>query len=215
MFAVPHRLGRTGLRSIQSSLPLLALVSLATAAQAEPHTVLVGPNGSLQASNVTQTVVNQLDLLPGITGFNFSGSTGSYSAIKSDKDFFYAAFLIRSTAAIAESITTTLNNVTGVSELSERIYAYSGTFLGDAKAGPDIIQAWSSQLSVAGTSIAIIQPVSLPPGDYVLEIRGRNTGNFGGTLSMSPVPEPSQGALFLAGLAVMGLMLLRRWGKRD
>lgn len=200
----------------KSALICASWLLAAASAQAGQQTVTIAPNGTLQASSLSDTVTNTLSLTPGITGFNFSGSTGSYSSVKSDKDFFYAAYLIQTSAAVAESITTTLNNVSGVTELSERIYAYNGAFLGDDLAGPGIVQAWSSNLSVAGTSLSIVAPVSLPAGRYVVEIRGKNMGNFGGSISMaSPVPEPSQAALFLAGIGAIGLLVLSRSRKRD
>ena len=188
----------------------------AGAARAGQQNVPVAPNGTLLASNIDNTVSNDLTLTPGVAGFNFSGSTGSYSTVKSANDFFYAAYLIQISAAVAESIALTLNNVSGVSELSERIYAYNGAFLGDASAGPGVIQAWSNNISVAGTSLSIIAPISLPAGRYVVEVRGKNMGNFGGSISLtSPVPEPSQAALLLAGIGAIGLLVLSRSRRRD
>jgi len=54
-----------------------------------------------------------------------------------------------------------------------------------------------------------IDPLMLAAGDYVLEVRGRVTGNsggsYGGVINVAAVPEPSGAALALAGLALLGV----------
>lgn len=188
----------------------LGLAGLAAISNASAATVTVLPNGTLTASTSTNTVVNRLDISTGDAGFNFSGVTGSFTPAASANNYFYAAYVIQTTTAIAQSITTTLNNVTGVTDLSERIYAFNGSFLGDSSAGPNIIQRWSSNISLGGASISIISPVNLSAGQYVVEIRGRSVGNFGGSLAVSPVPEPAQSAMLLAGLGLLGAVAARR-----
>ncbi len=188
----------------------LGLAGLAAIGTASAATVTVLPNGTLSASTSTSTVVNQLDLSAGDAGFNFSGATGSFTPAASASNYFYAAYVIQTTTAIAQSITTTLNNASGVTELSERIYAFNGSFLGDSSAGANIIQKWSSNISLGGASISIISPVNLAAGQYVVEIRGRTVGNFGGSLAVSPVPEPAQSAMLLAGLGLLGAAAARR-----
>lgn len=181
---------------------------------AAAQTVDVFSNGTLRASTANTTVVNKLNTTAlGATGFNFSGATGSFDPQASGANYFYAAYVIQTTTAIAESIATTLNNSTGVSELSERIYAFNGSFLGDQSAGPGIVQRWSDNISLGGASISVLAPIHLTAGQYVLEIRGRSKGNFGGSLAVSPVPEPQQYAMLLAGLGLLSLAL-RRQSKR-
>lgn len=182
---------------------------------AAAQTVDVFSNGTLRASTANTTVVNKLNTTAlGATGFNFSGATGSFDPQASGANYFYAAYVIQTTTAIAESIATTLNNSTGVSELSERIYAFNGSFLGDQSAGPGIVQRWSDNISLGGASISVLAPIHLTAGQYVLEIRGRSKGNFGGSLAVSPVPEPQQYAMLLAGLGLLSLAL-RRHSKRS
>lgn len=188
----------------------LGLASLGAISSAAAATVTVLPNGTLTASTSTNTVVNQLNLSTGDAGFNFSGATASFTPVASANNFFYAAYVIQTTTAIAQSITTTLNNTSGVADLSQRIYAFNGSFLGDSSAGPGIIQRWSSNISLGGASISIISPVNLAAGQYVVEIRGRSVGNFGGSLAVSPVPEPAQSALLLTGLGLLGAVAARR-----
>lgn len=191
-----------------TSLAFAGLAGVTSAAAAQ--TVEVFSNGSLTASNSNVTVVNHLKTAAhGATGFNFSGATGSFAPQASADNFFYAAYVIQTTTAIAESIATTLNNSTGVAELSERIYAFNGSFLGDSAAGPNTIQKWSDNISLGGASVSVIAPVALTSGQYVIEIRGRSKGNFGGTLSVSPVPEPASYAMLLAGLAALGALARR------
>jgi hypothetical protein len=188
----------------------LGLAGLGAIGDAVAETLTVLPNGTLTASTAAHTTVNQLNVGADGAGFNFSGATGSFTPAASANNYFYAAYVIQTTSAIAQSITTTLNNTTGVTGLSERIYAFNGSFLGDNAAGPDIIQKWSSDISVGGASISIISPVDLSAGQYVVEIRGHSVGNFGGSLAVSPVPEPAQSALLLAGLGLLGAVAARR-----
>jgi hypothetical protein len=69
----------------------------------------------------------------------------------------------------------------------------------------------------SGTSIG---PVSLIAGNsYDLKITGLATGNAGGSyggvlaVSAAPIPEPTEGALLLSGLGLMGFIATRRSNK--
>jgi hypothetical protein len=172
----------------------------------------VNPNGSLTASDSLNTFTNNLlPVTPGSTyGYNFGGATGSFSSTVSANGYYYADYLINVTSATAESVTTTLNNLGGVTNLSERIYGYNGTFLGDAAAGTGILQVWSNNYPLTGATVSIISPTSLTAGQYVVELRGTTAGSFGGTLSVTPVPEPDSYAMLLAGLGLLGFMVRRR-----
>jgi len=185
---------------------MLALCAVSASAQ----TVTVNPNGTLTASTSSATVTNALNLNPGDNGFNFSGATGSFSAGVSGKGYYYADYLISITSAIAASVTTTLTNFGGVSNLSERIYAFNDSFLGDGKPPLGALQIWSTNIPLPGVTVSIVSPTDLTTGSYVVELRGTNEGNFGGTLSVTPVPEPGKAALFLAGLGLMGVIVTRR-----
>lgn len=194
-----------------SVVAAFALLCCGAISAASAQTLEVFANGTLTASNASNTVVNHLNTSVGAaTGFNFSGATGSFNPQASGNNFFYAAYVIQTTTAIAESIATTLNNSTGVSNLSERIYAFNGSFLGDNSAGPNIIQKWSDNISLGGASISVLAPTHLTAGLYVLEVRGNTKGNFGGSLAISPVPEPQQYALLLAGLGLLGFVARRQ-----
>jgi hypothetical protein len=203
-----------------SSLLLSAGLAFGVAPVALAQTAVhVDSNGVLTASTASQIFDNMLGLAPGgtATGFSFSGSTGSFSQILSANGYYYAAYLFcfQSTSDL-DGAMVTLNNATGVTDLSERLYRYTGSILGDASAGSNLVQSWASAVSVAGVSVANLNARSLTGGAYVLEIRGRNQGNFAGTLSFtspvftSPVPEPETVALLLSGLGLLASVKLRR-----
>jgi hypothetical protein len=50
----------------------------------------------------------------------------------------------------------------------------------------------------------------LAAGDYFLTYAGVGAGSYGGTLEVTPVPEPETYALMLAGLGMIGFMAARR-----
>jgi len=191
---------------------LLAVAALAASpVLAHAATVTVNPNGTLTASSSTASTDNSLVTPAGLTsGFNFSGATGSFLGTISTNGYYYADYLVDVTSSTAESVTTSLTNTSGVTNLSERIYGYTGSFLGDASAGAGITQIWSTNLSLPGASISIISPTNLVTGQYVVELRGQTVGNFAGTLSITPVPEPTESALLLTGLAALAGVAVRR-----
>jgi len=210
-------------RTLQAALAMM-ISALAAAGQAQT-TQTVSNNGTLGASvgllgSDAGAVINNLVLLaaPATTGFNFSGATGSNTALNpggsaSTNGFFYADFLINVTPGTAESITTTLTNTSGVANLSERIYqtAAPGSFLGDAMPPLGALQVWSTAYSTPGGTQAYVAPTNLTAaGYYVVELRGTSIGNFGGTLSITAVPESDSLALMAAGLGMLGLVLARR-----
>jgi hypothetical protein len=173
----------------------------------------INPNGVLTASTAAQSFENQLNLLPGTTsGFTFSGATGSFSQTISGDGYYYASYLFSFLpSSDVESATITLNNPSGVTGLSERLYAYTGSFLGDAPAGPNIIQAWVSAVPTFGVSVVNLNANNLSAGTYVLEIRGTNQGNYAGAMSFAtPVPEPLTVSMLLSGLALLGGAGMRR-----
>jgi len=189
---------------------------------ASAQTVQVSPNGTLTDSTDTSTVTNVLNLGSGTSGFNFSGATGSFTIASSGGTFstatgasangyYYADYLISVGGSTAESVTTSLQNSSGITNLSERIYTFSPNagvngFLGDesfSAAGVQGIQVWSTNYPLPGSNVSIISPTNLTAGDYVIELRGSNMGNFGGTLSITPVPEPQFFMMLLAGLGLL------------
>jgi hypothetical protein len=172
--------------------------------------VNVPVGGTLTSSVFSAPAIdNTLILGAATSGYNFSDATGSFSSTVSANGFYYTDYLFSFTpSSNLESAAVTLNNTSGVSGLSERIYAYTGSFLGDASASGFSLQGWTA--SFGGFSVSNIAPNLLAGGQYVLEIRGTNQGNFGGSLSLTPVPEPETYATTLAGLALLGCIARRR-----
>lgn len=73
----------------------------------------------------------------------------------------------------------------------------------------------STSFGTAGVvSTAFVSPINLAAGDYNLQITGIVTGTGGGTygggINVSPVPEPSESALLLSGIGLMGFIAVRR-----
>lgn len=165
----------------------------------------VADTGKLVMSTPSTTTDNQL--APAPSSFSFSDSLAG--AISSN-GFWYADYLITVSSASAQSVTTTLTNLGGVANLSERIYAYGGSFLGDASAPSGAVQVWSTNYPLPGASVSIVSPTFLTAGQYVVELRGTSQGVFAGTLSLSPVPEPTGIAMALAGFALLGAATRRK-----
>jgi len=187
----------------------LCATALGSRAQAVESPVSTG--GTLIVSTLSTTTDNVLDPAPSTYSFS-SALAGGISA----NGFYYADYLVNVGDASAESVATTLTNSGGVSNLSERIYAYDGSFLGDAKPSSGVVQAWSTNYPLPGASVSVISPTSLTAGEYVVELRGTSTGTFGGTLTLAPVPEPQGLSLAFLGLVAMGFLAYRRrQGPRD
>ena len=62
--------------------------------------------------------------------------------------------------------------------------------------------------------MAVISPITLSAGNYVLEVRGDVVGTAGGSyagvLNISPIPEPGEWVLMLIGLGMIGFVAVRR-----
>ncbi|MET3105798.1 hypothetical protein AAKU67_000227 [Oxalobacteraceae bacterium GrIS 2.11] len=212
-----------------------AMALMLAAANASAVTVVpVANNGTLTDSTYTSTTNNDLSSNLGASGYNFSGVTGSFAGLTpglfsstsgagSAKGDFYAEYLITITGSTAQSVTTSLEDlpngptVKGVQNLAERIYSYNPTtpgsvngFLGDASAPNGSIQAWGTTYVSPGFALTYVSPTALTAGTYVVELRGTTAGNFAGTLSIAPVPEPETYAMLLAGLLLLGVVTYRR-----
>ena len=210
-------------RNIYVTATAMLLALAASSAQAQ---VSVSPNSALTESTSTSTVNNVLALTgPGIKdGFSFGGTggstspmTGSFLSSISANGYYYADYLVTVGAGDVESVATTLTNSTGVTNLSERIYSYTGSFLGDASAGTGAEQVWSTNIPLPGASVSLVPATTLGAGQYVVEIRGTTSGIFAGTMSFTTalVPEAESLALLCAGLAALLVAVgYRRKGQR-
>jgi hypothetical protein len=158
------------------------------------------------------------DIDPSTAGLQLTGVPGTVLAT----DTFYDDYAFQVGGSSLSSITATidLGAVFDISNLQVRLYQGSlqTTTTGPVSSG--LMQAWSALTLTAlgsGTSnVQVINPVSLAPGSYVLEVRGNITGTSGGVyagaMNLAPVPEPAAIGLMLAGLGVLGLIGRRRRG---
>lgn len=65
-------------------------------------------------------------------------------------------------------------------------------------------------LSLGDTNPTIIGSSALTSGNYVVELRGTTTGDYGGTLSLkSHVPEPDNWLLMISGIGLIGFIVYR------
>ena len=208
---------------------LAAMITLTVnVASAQSTLILMDGDALTGTTSASNIVTNDLTTISDVSGFTFAGKTGAFStasagvfssaAASSDNGHYYTEYLIDVAANTSEVVTTTLTNKTGVTNLTERIYSYQPTlgvngFMGDTAFGSHIsnlLQAWSTSTSSQYSTSVAIAPTTLSSGYYVLEVRGDNKGSFAGALSISPVPEPETFALLLAGLALIGVLRLRR-----
>jgi len=192
-----------------------ALVLAAPAAHAQ-SSGNVSPNGTLTASSNGAPFNNILQLTPATDGFNFSDGSAAFVSgapiTISGNNFpgFYAAYLFTLSTAVTEAATITLNNG-GVGNLSTRIYSWGGSFLNGSSvsgAGQTSYQSWTTPFGAG--SYSYIASSLLPSGSYVLEIRGTTAGNFGGSVSVTSVPEPESFALLALGLGLVGFFARKR-----
>ncbi|MBU1425981.1 MAG: WecB/TagA/CpsF family glycosyltransferase [Gammaproteobacteria bacterium] len=130
---------------------------------------------------------------------------------------FYDEFLFSIETNTVDSITSTINlgSLLGINNLQTRLYSGTVTTTGV----PDgLLQAWSTPIPISGAGydgmIAVISPITLGAGSYVLEVRGDVVGTYGGSysgvLNISPVPEIAEWMLLIAGLGFMAFVTTRR-----
>ena len=121
-----------------------------------------------------------------------------------------------SPAASFNSITASidLGAFLGINNISARLYQGNGPF---ASGTTPLMQAWSTPFNAApgvtGSTTVISLP-SLSANTYTLEIRGDLVGvaggSYSGVLNVSPIPEPENYALLLAGLGLLAFATRRK-----
>ena len=135
----------------------------------------------------------------------------------SPQNQFYDDYLFTMAPGSVDTVASTisLGNLFGINNLQARLYSGTVTTTG---VPTGLLEAWSTAIQITGTgysgTMAVINPITLGAGSYVLEIRGdvvgTNGGSYAGTLNISPVPEPQEWALLLAGLGLIGFVATRR-----
>lgn len=130
---------------------------------------------------------------------------------------FYDQYMFSIQTNTVDSITSTINlgSLLGINNLQTRLY--SGT-VSTAGQPSGLLQAWSTAIPLSGMgnigTMAVISPITLGAGNYVLEVRGDVVGTYGGIyaglLNISPVPEIAEWAMLLTGLSLVGFVAVRR-----
>ena len=194
---------KTALTSIAIATVLALSTAVATAAPAEVVTAstsfgalsLPFTNGFNQTLSPLQTPYTTADYFLSDYGFSIS-SIGSFSSAV---------------------VTFNLGTILGLSDLSFNLL--SGTpWAGALPTALSAAQITSRNGSILASSMSsggaqVISPMTLSAGDYTVQVRGRVTGQFGGSyggvLNVAAVPEPSAFALALVGLGLLGFATRR------
>ena len=144
----------------------------------------------------------------------FSQSYGhTFSALESGlfSDTYQFSFATASGTFNTIAATIDLAGILHITGLDARLYH------GTTASGPAMVQGWTTPLGSG--EVTVINPVALAGDTYTLEIRGTVSGSAGGSYGgalniaigdVTAVPEPESYALMLAGLAMIGGMVVRR-----
>ncbi len=130
---------------------------------------------------------------------------------------FYDDYLFSISPSSVDSIASTisLGSLFGINNLQTRLYSGTVTTTGVPSG---LLEAWSTAIQITGTgytgTMAVISPITLGAGNYILEVRGdvvgTSGGSYAGSLNISPVPEAAEWLLMLIGLAIVGFVAVRR-----
>ncbi len=111
--------------------------------------------------------------------------------------------------------TTVANNLGNgfILNVADGMYSVWSAGADMAVGGGDDAQL-SANFSFDGQSGDAYHSIKLDPGSYYFMVSGNGNGSSGGfytlTSTITPVPEPENAALFLAGLGMLGFMMRRR-----
>ena len=149
------------------------------------------------------------------SSINFGNSFSSSSTTQ-----FYDDYLFSIPVASVDSISSTINLGTylGINGLQARLYSGTSSNITQGGVSSGLLQAWSSTSLFGGPgytgTVAVINPITLSSGNYILEVRGDVVGTAGGsyagTLNIAPVPEAAQWVMLLMGLFMATLAIARR-----
>ena len=203
---------KISIRPLVSALALAGMLSpFAALAQSAP----VGPSdlGTIGATGYTvaygdtytapQTAVAPANLYSFTDAFTFTVPT--------------------SAAFSAFSATINLGNVLSIANFQAALFTGTplAAIFGGTGAGSHVGFAGSTSGAVSGLAwnsgsggIITLSTPSLAAGSYTLQIRGlvngTNGGSYAGVMNVAPVPEASTMALMLAGLGIVGAIVVRR-----
>ena len=191
----------------------LALLGGACAATSFAQTAPVGPSdlGTLNSAFTVaygDSFTSPQTLAPGSTLYSF---TDAYT------------FTIPTAAFDSFSATINLGNVLSIANFQAALFTGTplAAIFGGTGAGSHVGFAGSTSGAVSGLAwnsgsggIITLSTPSLAAGSYTLQIRGlvngTNGGSYAGVMNVAPVPEASTMALMLAGLGIVGAIVVRR-----
>ena len=190
-----------------TSIATAAVLALSTAAATAAPAEVVTASTSFGALS-----------LPFTHGFNQTLSP--FQTPYTTADYFLSdyGFSISSLGSFSSAVVTfNLGTILGLSDLSVNLL--SGTpWAGAVPSALSAAQITSRNSRILASSWSsggaqVINPMTLAAGDYTAQVRGRVTGQFGGSyggvLNVAAVPEPSAFALALAGLGLLGFATRR------
>jgi hypothetical protein len=163
---------------------------------------------------VTGAVVTDPEIGPGVYSIFEAAGTGSTTA-PATFDYVY-----NFTLDAASNLNVTGNTYTGptVSADSAVFNLYMGTSAGTSGAAADKV---AGGFSFLGTAIQGATYTNLAAGNYFIELTGTTSSAIGTAFNVTfqapsatgplpAIPEPTNMALLLAGLGLMGFMVKRR-----
>lgn len=175
---------------------------------------------ALPAGAATVTRVKVLDSVASplpIPGSLHIGDTFAKASTPTTFEEFFQFYLPKATKDSWSVTALSKSGQAGLSSLTSALYLgqVSSHPLGAPLEAGLAMPASKLPPNYIGNSGALI---TLAPGWYTLEVRGTTLtkagadlgGSFGGTLTISPVPEPETYALMLSGLGVLGAVARRR-----
>jgi len=156
-----------------------------------------------QAMAANQTFQEGAFVIPTTFGFYDTEVKGTFT----DNYLFSVG-----SSSFSSSVTSaTLGNFYNINGLTATLIQ---TATSTATTGTTVANGSAAGSTTNVVGVSLIAPVNLAAGYYDLQITGTATGSGGGTygggLNISPVPEPTEGALLLSGLGLMGFIAARR-----
>jgi hypothetical protein len=188
--------------------------------QAMPVSYSTTYNGSINVT--TGGGANTVLPVPGsdFYGNTFAAPTLNFASPPAAAAYgFYDDFIFTIPVGAGSNSVTSSISIPGALEitgLQSRLFALPLGYVPGSTVGigcpGGCVAAWGTTVAAANVTYTVLNPITLGPGSYVLQIRGDATGAFGGSysgvLNLTAVPVPA--ALWLFGSAVGGLGLLRR-----